>query len=124
MEPRGASIAVQDLRRIVADAPQTQNGRLKASPSVDGPLFERKFESLRTPRNSLALTRCTDVLRATTSRLVLLTAPPGFGKTTLLAQWREVDSRPFACVPLDSGDNDAVLFWSYIIQAIRHSVPE
>ena len=110
MEPRGASIAVQDLRQIVADAPQTRNGRLKVSPSVEGLLFERKFESLRVPRNSLALTRCTDVLRAATSRLVLLTAPPGFGKTTLLAQWREVDSRPFACVPLDSGDNDAVLF--------------
>ena len=54
----------------------------------------------------------------------MLAAPPGFGKTTLLAQWREVDGRAFACVSLDSGDNDPVTFWSYIVQAIRHAVPE
>ena len=98
--------------------------RLTATPSDDAVFFESKFERVRAPRDALVRARCTDVLRESAPRLVLLAAPPGFGKTTLLAQWREVDDRAFACVSLDSGDNDPVTFWSYIVQAIRHAVPE
>ena len=105
-------------------ATSTAADRVTGTPSDDGVFFEWKFERVRAPRNALARTRCTDVLRETAPRLVLLAAPPGFGKTTLLAQWREVDGRAFACVSLDSGDNDPVTFWSYIVQAIRHAVPE
>ena len=64
------------------------------------------------------------MLRESAPRLVLFAAPPGFGKTTLLAQWRDVDGRAFACVSLDAGDNDPVMFWSYIVQAIQHAVPD
>ena len=98
--------------------------RLAGTHSDNDVFFESKFERVRAPRNSLARRRCTDVLRDTAARLVLLAAPPGFGKTTLLAQWREADGRPFACVSLDSGDNDPVTFWGYIVQAIRHAAPE
>ena len=50
-------------------------------------------------------------------KLILLSAPTGFGKTTLLAQWRaaESDNRPFAWVTLDAGDKDPVMLshtWS------------
>jgi LuxR family maltose regulon positive regulatory protein len=41
--------------------------------------------------------------------LVLLSAPAGYGKTTLLTQWSEQDDRPFAWVTLDSADGDAVV---------------
>ena len=102
----------------------TAADRLADTPSDDGVFFEWKFEQVRAPRNSLARARLTEVLCESAPRLVLLAAPPGFGKTTLLAQWREVDGRTFACVALDSGDNDPVTFWSYIVQAIRHAVPE
>ena len=99
----------------------TRNARLKASPSVDGLLLRAEVRVASRSAQRLARTRCTDVLRESAPRLVLLAAPPGFGKTTLLAQWREVDGRAFACVSLDSGDNDPVTFWSYIVQAIRHA---
>ena len=102
----------------------TAADRLADTPSDDGVFFEWKFERVRAPRNSLVRARLTDVLCESAPRLVLLAAPPGFGKTTLLAQWREVDGRTFACVSLNSGDNDPVTFWSYIVQAIRHAVPE
>jgi LuxR family transcriptional regulator, maltose regulon positive regulatory protein len=39
-------------------------------------------------------------------RLVLLVAPPGYGKTTTLAQWGEIDDRRFGSVQLDDSDND------------------
>ena len=39
--------------------------------------------------------------------LVLLTAPAGYGKTTVLAQWAAESGRPFAWVTLDQADDDA-----------------
>ena len=51
-------------------------------------------------------------------------APPGYGKTTLLAQWSEVDPRPFAWVALDGrDDDDAVVFLRYITAAIHRVEP-
>jgi LuxR family maltose regulon positive regulatory protein len=38
--------------------------------------------------------------------VVLLLAPAGYGKTTLLCAWAESDERPFAWVTLDEADND------------------
>ncbi|CCH78562.1 putative ATP-dependent transcriptional regulator,MalT-like, LuxR family [Nostocoides japonicum T1-X7] len=40
--------------------------------------------------------------------VVLLSAPPGYGKTTALALWRRSDERPFAWLSLESADDDAV----------------
>ena len=118
------SIPLRDQSRIAVTANVDSGRPTHRYPSDDGVFSEWKFERVRAPRNALARPRCTDVLRESAPRLVLLAAPPGFGKTTLLAQWREVDGRAFACVSLDSGDNDPVTFWSYIVQAIRHAVPE
>ena len=57
-------------------------------------------------------------------KLTLITAPTGFGKTTLVRMWTE--SRDFApaWVTLDENDNDPVRFWTYFITAIRTLDPE
>ena len=53
--------------------------------------------------------------------LVLVEAPPGYGKTTLLAEWcsSEEESRDFAWLSLDEGDSDPARFWVGVIQALR-----
>ena len=52
---------------------------------------------------------------ARSATLVLLTAPAGYGKTTLLAEWAAEDDRPFVWVRLVDADNDPALFvWSVI----------
>src|SRR4029453_5102354 len=56
--------------------------------------------------------------------LVLFAAPPGFGKTTLLAQWRELDEPPFAWFTRDAADNDPVSLWTGIVEAIRRVRPD
>ncbi|WP_270028218.1 LuxR C-terminal-related transcriptional regulator [Solirubrobacter phytolaccae] len=58
-------------------------------------------------------------------RLALVCAPAGWGKTTLLSQWRiaERKHRPFAWVSLDAADDDPVRFWSYVVGAVRTVVP-
>jgi LuxR family transcriptional regulator, maltose regulon positive regulatory protein len=58
-------------------------------------------------------------------KLTLLSAPTGFGKTTLLTQWRaaEVDNRPFAWVTLDAGDQDPIRLCVYVVEAIDRVQP-
>ena len=63
--------------------------------------------------------------RGTASKLVLVSAPAGFGKTTLLAEWlaagpaAPADERLAAWLSLDRADNDPVSFWTYVIAALR-----
>jgi LuxR family transcriptional regulator, maltose regulon positive regulatory protein len=58
-------------------------------------------------------------------RLTLVSAPAGWGKTTLLAEWAtdSREQRAFAWLTLDRGDNDAVRFWGYAIEALRTLEP-
>jgi len=54
-----------------------------------------------------------------TRPLTLLSAPPGFGKTTLLSEWVAQDKLQVAWLVLDADDNDPVRFWSYVIAALQ-----
>ena len=58
--------------------------------------------------------------------LTLISAPAGFGKTTLLSNW--VQSLPperarVAWVSLDEGDNEPVLFWRYVLTSLDRALP-
>jgi LuxR family maltose regulon positive regulatory protein len=56
--------------------------------------------------------------------ILAVVAPPGFGKTTLLAQWQSVDERPFAWLSLDDDDNnDPLAFWSHLVASVARVVP-
>jgi LuxR family maltose regulon positive regulatory protein len=59
-------------------------------------------------------------------KLTVVRAPAGWGKSTLLAEWHaaEAESRRFAWLTLDRGDNDPVRFWTYLIEALRTQHPE
>ena len=54
-------------------------------------------------------------------KISLISAPAGYGKTTLLTQWRQAqESRvPFNWITLDEQDNDPVRMWMHIIEAVR-----
>jgi LuxR family maltose regulon positive regulatory protein len=58
-------------------------------------------------------------------RLSLVACPAGFGKSTLLAAWREaeLDERAVAWVTLDEGDDDVVVLWSHVIEALGRRCP-
>ena len=58
-------------------------------------------------------------------RLTVISAPAGWGKTSLLAAWAtsESDRRPFAWLSLDARDGEGRRFWSYLIAAIRSVEP-
>lgn len=52
-------------------------------------------------------------------RLTVISAPPGFGKTTLVSEWVGGGDRPVAWFSLDEGDNDPVQFLNYLIAALQ-----
>jgi LuxR family maltose regulon positive regulatory protein len=51
--------------------------------------------------------------------LVIVSAPAGFGKTTVVSQWAQQNGTPLAWVSLDDGDNDPVRFWDYFSAALK-----
>lgn len=55
----------------------------------------------------------------TRCRLTLISAPAGFGKTTLLSNWLQERNQSVAWLTLDSSDNDPATFWSYVVAALR-----
>ena len=57
-------------------------------------------------------------LRATSTSLVLLVAPAGYGKTTLAAQWAERERRPCAWLTVDESDDDAAVLLARLAEAL------
>jgi LuxR family maltose regulon positive regulatory protein len=56
-------------------------------------------------------------------KLTLISAPAGFGKTTLVSAWVESIKRPTAWLSLDKGENDLPHFLIYFIAAVQTIVP-
>jgi len=52
-------------------------------------------------------------------KLTLVSAPTGFGKSTLVTGWMSENDHSAAWLSLDEGDNDPVRFWTYLIAAIQ-----
>ncbi|MBN1260539.1 MAG: LuxR family transcriptional regulator, partial [Anaerolineae bacterium] len=56
-------------------------------------------------------------------KLTLLSAPAGFGKTTLASEWIALCGRPVAWLSLDKGDNHPARFLTYLIAALQTIAP-
>ena len=72
------------------------------------------------PRLSGRLSRGSD------ARLILISAPAGFGKTTLLTAWlaaMDTETRSVAWLSLDESDRQPATFWTYVITALQTAVP-
>ena len=85
------------------------------------PLISTKLRVPQARPKLVARPRLTERLnRESGRRLTLITAPAGFGKTTLLGEWMagRSDERSVAWASLDEGDNDPARF-SYLVAALR-----
>ena len=58
------------------------------------------------------------------NRITLISAPPGFGKTSLLSEWVAGCDRPVAWLSLDEADSDPARFLEYLIAALRTVAPQ
>jgi LuxR family transcriptional regulator, maltose regulon positive regulatory protein len=80
----------------------------------------RRGATVPRPRLSDRLSRAID------ARLILVSAPAGFGKTTLLATWLASSAqreRLTAWLSLDQSDNNPTAFWTFVIAALQTHAP-
>ena len=91
--------------------------------STVSPAVAPKFRSPGLRPGLVSRPRLTKQLMKASGALVMVAAPPGFGKTTLLAQWEAADPRRFAFVSLDPADNDPVALWTGVVTAVRQVAP-
>ncbi len=93
-----------------------------------GPLLQTKLYVPRLRRTLVARPRLSERLsHGAESKLTLISAPAGFGKTTLLAEWlaaASADERSTAWLSLDQADNQPVSFWTYLITALQTAASE
>ena len=57
------------------------------------------------------------------SRVVVVSAPAGYGKSTLVAQWSELDPRARGWMQLGPGDNDSVVLLAHVVAALERTGP-
>jgi LuxR family maltose regulon positive regulatory protein len=95
------------------------------------PLLATKLYVPRSRRGLVPRPRLSERLeRGTESKLTLVSAPAGFGKTTVLTEWltagptTPAGDRLVAWLSLDRADNDPASFWAYVIAALRTVEPE
>jgi LuxR family maltose regulon positive regulatory protein len=89
------------------------------------PVLKTKLYIPNLPAELVRRTRLTDILQAGWGRrLTLVSAPAGFGKTTLICSWVRAYERPSAWLSLEENDNDPVRFLSYLINALQTIQPE
>jgi LuxR family maltose regulon positive regulatory protein len=95
-------------------------------PTWLGPSFEFLASKLRPPAvrtGVVARTALLDRLVGYSEPVISIVAPPGYGKSTLMAQWAERKGRRVAWVSVDRRDNDPVVLLTYIAVALDRIEP-
>jgi LuxR family maltose regulon positive regulatory protein len=100
---------------------------MEGAEGTNQPIQERREPLLKTklfipPVRSKRVARSGLIIRLNGSldkTLILVSAPAGFGKTTLLAEWVAQAGLPVAWLSLDAGDNDPNRFLGYVIAALN-----
>src|SRR6187200_95087 len=97
---------------------------------VTTPLLATKFYVPRSRRGLVPRPRLTERLdRGAASTLMIVSAPAGFGKTTLLAEWLAATAASpnsewvASWLSLDPADNDPATFWTYVVAALQTVAP-
>ena len=81
-------------------------------------LLRSKLSIPRVGRGLVSRPRLVELLSAPTARVSVISAPPGFGKTSAVVDWLHTTRTPSAWLSLDEADNDPGRFVPYLIAAI------
>ena len=112
--PPTETTSIADIQTRSSDAPRLDDMDA-ASAKLGAPPIQA---------DRLVRTRAVNRLAgATASTLTVVSAPAGYGKTTLLAQWIASSRLPTVWVTLDERDNDPLRFQDHLFAAIAHLMP-
>ena len=139
--PRSAADLAQSAEQIRGTLTAEPAGDTGADPALSAghpdltvssrPLLNTKLYRPKPRSGAVSRQRLLEQLdRGLASSLTIVSAPAGFGKSTLLAVWLAKASADGGGEPaaswlsLDSGDNDPALFWTYVIASLRSIAPD
>jgi LuxR family maltose regulon positive regulatory protein len=106
------------LKPLTTRAPSTDNRSGDAS--LGDLLLTTKLNVPSTRSNLVVRPRLLELLdEGSRDKLTLISAPAGYGKTTLLGEWVLRSELPVGWLSLDEGDNDSTTFFSYLISALK-----
>jgi LuxR family maltose regulon positive regulatory protein len=121
LSPEAESASLYQSLLIHVGASRDQDGQiLPAATDRDSePLLKTKLYFPPARADQVARPRLLELLNAGTQRsLTLISAPAGFGKTTLLTSWAMYSELPIAWYAIDEGDNDPARFIAYLVAAL------
>lgn len=100
----------------------TQQSSTPRPPPLDDQLLEAKL-SIPLPRAGLvSRAPLVEVARSSRRRVVDVTAPAGYGKSSMLTQWAALEDRPVAWVSLDRFDDDPVALLTLLAAAVARAM--
>jgi LuxR family maltose regulon positive regulatory protein len=108
---------------IIDTEPFISGGDHRAASRLPFELLESKFHAPMARPGIVVRTALVDRLAAAQAPVISIVAPPGYGKTTLLAQWAERVWPRVAWVSCDDGDNDPVVLLSALAVALDRIEP-
>ena len=112
------------MKPEIIDAPPViSGGDHGTAPRLAFELLESKFHPPVARPGIVARAALVDRLAAAQAPVITIVAPPGYGKTTLLAQWAERVWPRVAWVSCDDGDNDPVVLLSALAVALDRIEP-
>jgi LuxR family maltose regulon positive regulatory protein len=101
----------------------TSGGNRDMAPKLGFALPESKFQPPAARPGIVARTALVGQLLATRAPVITVAAPPGYGKTTLMAQWAERIGPRATWLSCDEGDNDPVVLLSALAVALDRIAP-
>ena len=108
---------------VIDESSEVSGDRRRAALRPGFELPESKFHSPAARPGIVARTALVDRLAAAQAPVITVVAPPGYGKTTLMAQWAERIGPRVAWVSCDDGDNDPVVLLSALAVALDRIEP-
>ena len=98
-------------------------GSTRPEASADDPILAAKITAPEMPDWALPRPRITKLVTQGMRwcPLIIVTGPPGAGKTMAVASWAATEPGPVAWISLDEFDNRPRIFWSYVVAALRRS---
>jgi len=114
-------IVVDEYRRALAELPAA----MEAAELAAGQILSTKLHRPAITPDLLTRTQLQEMLdQGRHGALILISAPAGYGKSTLANMWLEASEYPCAWLSLDGDDNDLRIFLTHVIAAIRTQFPE
>jgi LuxR family transcriptional regulator, maltose regulon positive regulatory protein len=99
-------------------------GNANKMPDQSKHLLLTKFYIPSMRPNQIIRPRLDDLLNGGLEKtLILVSAPAGYGKSTLVSRWLKETGIPSAWLSLDAGDNDPVRFLRYLLTALQPVAP-